>query len=239
MKLLLIFTLIILANSSINAQIIGTYSIRKLNNNISCDIFFFKNGHYLLDLQESLSDDFIEGMIFSDGTFSQKNNKITLKDKVHGYKIMLLQNNNELQVINGFNWLLKKSFVFLNKSVYNEEKHVPKLDTSSIIQKRNDYNKSHKPNIPLVTGVYENVRSSTSLNIQSNNKYKLLYKSIVLSEGIWTRKGNELALFDTAVKHTFYVLIDNNAIISCLLPGDYIGIVLYKTYLPKIVVDRL
>lgn len=234
MKLLLIFTMIILAYSSINAQITGTYSIRKLNSNISGDIFFFKNGHYLLDLQESLSDDVIEGMIFSDGSFSQKNNEITLTDKVHGYKIVLLKNNNELQVINGFNWLMKKSFVFFNKSVYNEEKHIPKINVSSFIRKRYEYKKSHKTGIPLYPGIYDDIRSRTSLNIQSNNQYSMMYKSIILSQGSWRRNGNELVLLDSALKQPFYVLIGNNVLISCLLPGDYVGISLYKIYKNKI-----
>jgi len=49
---------------------------------------------------------------------------------------------------------------------------------------------------------------------------------------MWKRQGNEILLFDTATKFFFYMLIDDNALISCLLPGEYAYRTFYKSYKP-------
>jgi hypothetical protein len=90
-----------------------------------------------------------------------------------------------------------------------------------LVQKEHkSYNISHNKLIPLYLGVYEDGQGY-KLSIQQNNKYKLEFKNIILSEGKWCRNTNELELKDINLRCSFYLLINNKKLVSKLLPGEY------------------
>ena len=232
MKLLLIIVMTVLFYCNVSAQLIGTYYMDLPNKIISCRLVFLKDGRYLLLLKEQVTNDQNEIMIFSDGRAIQKNNEITLIDRVLGYKMVMIKNNNLLKVINSFSWLKNKNFVFSDGSGSDSESTLRMIErfSGSISSKRIEYKRTHKNIINFFPGVYEDVRSPTSLNVRSDKQYILTYKNIILSEGMWKRQGNEILLFDVATKFFFYMLIDDNALISCLLPGEYAYRAFYKSY---------
>ena len=87
-------------------------------------------------------------------------------------------------------------------------------------KERKSYNISHNKLIPLYLGAFEGGQGY-KLSIQQNNKYKLEFKNIVLSEGKWCRNTNELELKDINLRCSFYLLINNKKLVSKLLPGEY------------------
>lgn len=94
-------------------------------------------------------------------------------------------------------------------------------------EERKNYKNAHVTFTPLIFGVFEN-EQGFKLNIQQNNKYKLEFKNIILSEGEWHRDDNVIELKDLNLKHSFYILIKDKILISKLLPGDYKGCSLIK-----------
>jgi hypothetical protein len=230
MKQVLLFcTILLFTSCPIFAQLTGVYSLNKLTENISCEIYFFKSNLYLIELYENVTTDQVEIMLFSFGNTSMKNNEITLTDKIHGYKILLLKNNKELVVKKSFSWLLNKHFVF--NTIYGppNEQIIPDLNLSSILQERRNFKHSNMTINTLYSGTYDD-GAGYSILIQSNKRYKLAYKNIIISAGAWSRNGNELILVDATLKCPFYVMIDKNALISKILPGDEdeFGTIFYK-----------
>ncbi len=218
-KVLLFCTIFLFINCPTFAQLKGIYSLNKFNEQITCDIYFFKSGRYLIELTENPTPDLIEAMVFSYGKFSQKNDEIRLIDKIHGYKMLLIKNNKELIVKKSFNWLLNRHFIFQTDYVYTKEIVIPELEASTVLQERNTFKHLHKALNILYSGTYT-AGEYYSILTQSNKRYKLAYKNIIISAGAWSRNGNELILVDATLKCPFYVMIDKNTLISKILPGD-------------------
>jgi hypothetical protein len=235
MKLLILFisTIAFISNTSF-AQLSARYTLDHFNKDMDCEICFSKNGHYYITLCESITNDIVETKLFSDGSYIQKSTEVSLIDQFHGYKLLLRKNNrNELLVIKGFNWLINKRFVFFDNSESSAKSIFPKLNPDSVLQERLAFKRLNKTLNTLYSGLYDNRKGST-LYIQTDKKYKLMFKDIIFSEGAWSRYGNELILVDAALKHPFYAMIGKNILISKLLPANYAGDTFYRYYGPKI-----
>ena len=142
----------------------------------------------------------------------------------------------------------EKGFIFLlNKTGYefgqSYEYNFKKTGIDSITQKkeREAYLQLHKDSYPhpLYLGVYESENNCQptrggklekghgyELNIQENFQYTLHYNRILILQGTWKRSGNELALYDESLQHSFYLLIGQDGLISKYLPGEYRGSIL-------------
>lgn len=224
----LIISLIIYTIGFAQSQITGIYSIDRFVENLECNIYFFKSGSYYIELTENVTSDINESLILSYGKFSLTNNEITLIDKVQDYKMQLTIDNNTLIVKRAFGFILNRRFVYYNIITSSEPKFLSSnLDAHMLKVERKSFSKTHLTLAPLNFGIFEN-EQGFKLNIQKNNKYKLEFKNIILSEGEWRRDDNELKLKDINLNHSFYVLINDKMLISKLLPGDYKGCSLIK-----------
>jgi len=225
----LIISMLISTIGSAQSQIIGIYSIDSIakNKNIECNIYFLKNGSYYLELSEQVSSDIIESLVLSYGKFSLTRNDITLIDKVHNYKMRLVKENKSLIVKQAYAFIINRSFVY--SCSINSAPGFPSssIDADMLQEERKNYKNVNKTFFPLYFGIYEN-EQGFKLFILQNNKYKLEFKDIILSEGTWLRRGNEIELKDLYLKHSFYILINGKMLISKLLPGDYKGLSLKK-----------
>jgi hypothetical protein len=226
--IILILNMIISTIGFAQCQITGIYSLDRFDENLECNIYFFKSGSYYIELSENVTSDIDEALVLSYGKFSLTNNEVTLIDKVHNYKMLLVVDNKTLRIKQAFNFLINKRFVFYNSITNSEPKFLSSNTDSLMLQEeRKSYKKSHKTLVSLNFDVFEN-EQGFKLNILQNNKYKLEFKNIILSEGEWRRDSNELELKDLNLKHSFYVLIDDKVLISKLLPGEYKGCSLNK-----------
>ncbi len=209
-------------------QITGVYSIERFDENLDCNIYFFKSGSYYIELSENVTSDIIESLVLSYGIISVTDNELTLIDQVHKYKIKLVVENNSLKVVQGFGFLLDKPFLYYNIITTSEPKFISSNTNSLHLQEeRERFKKAHLTLALLNFGVFEN-EQGFKLKIGQDNKYKLEFKNIIISEGEWLRFDNELEFKDIYLNHSFYALINEKVIISKLLPGDYKGCSLFK-----------
>ncbi|MCL2041752.1 MAG: hypothetical protein FWG84_06915 [Bacteroidales bacterium] len=211
-------------------QLSGLYS---LSDDSYCDIYFTNTGRYCIMLSAHLSDDILLDVPLSDGTYSILDNDIILTDKYLHYKMQLEYKNNELHVKEAFRFLQNKVFEFRRLSDFP---FIESYNISDFIlqQERNIYTSQYQSAFSLKAGQYRNAGqiSYFSLNLSPMGFYTLQYIIediiyLILSDGTWSRNGNELILYDTEVEHNFYMHIGKNKLISKLLPGDYEGITLY------------
>lgn len=211
-----------------NMKCKGISSTNIFGDNIDCNIYLFKSGNYYIELSDNVTSDIIDSYILSYGKFSLKNKELTLNDRVHNYKMKLIVGNKTLTVKHAFGFLINKKFIYYDSNP-DLELPVSKINVTRIQKEREIYKKTYKTLFPLSFGVYKNEETfQFKLNIQKNNKYKLEFRNIILSEGNWSRNGNELVLRDLILNHSFYALIKNRKLISKLLPGDNVGCVLIK-----------
>jgi len=229
----LIISMIITSIGFAQIQITGIYSIDRYTENLECNIYFFKSGSYYIELSENITSDINESLVLSYGNFSLTNNEVTLIDKVHNYKMQLVVDNKTLIAKQAFGFIKNKRFVYYSSITNSEPKFLSSNKEALMLQeKRKSCMKAFITLAPLNFGVFEN-EQGFKLNIQQNNKYKLEFKNIILSEGEWLRDDNELELKDLNLKHSFYVLINDKMLTSKLLPGDYKGCSLIKKMATK------
>jgi len=221
-------TVIISINNLIYSQLTGIYTLNESVGGTECNIYFYESDSYYIELSENVTSDIIESFVLSYGCYSSKKNEVIMTDKVHGYKMQLTPNKNQLKVKHAFNWLVNKEFSFYDNIYNNEPTFISsKTNASTARHERMNYENENKALFPLNMGVYE-TEQGFSLVLDSNNKYKLGIKNTIISEGTWNRERNELILFDTTLKHSFYALIGKDNLISKFLPGDDKGCRLYK-----------
>jgi len=207
----------------------GIYTFESVTDDLDCNIYFFENGNYYIELQGLVTTGIIESFVFSYGSYTLKNSQITLKEKIFEYIMIgiLNEDNKGITITNGFKWLLNKKFKFYSDHIGNEPIYDLGINALTIEKQRLAYNDIITNFIPLSYGWYEN-EQGFKLNIKSGGGYELIIKNVLFSEGDWCREKNEIHLYDRTFKSSFFMLIDNYKILSMLLPGDYRGLYLYK-----------
>ena len=232
----------IITVSFVQGQLSGYYYFRTSNKDVDCGLSLYKNGSYVIELGDDGELPILYATL-SYGTYSLSNNGIILKDVNHGFTLKLNHTApfKALYVEKGFVFLLNKTgYEFGETYEYEFEQ---KIGIDSIIQKkeREAYQQLYKDSYPhsLYLGIYESENNCQpnqrgewekgydyELNIQENFQYTLHYNRILILQGTWKRVGNELALYDESLQHSFYLLIGRDGLISKYLPGEYRGSIL-------------
>lgn len=204
---------------------------------VSYYIEFQKNGCYTLELGKNITNDIFNVTILSYGKFTSVNNIITLIDDAHGFKMKLKRLISDQIVFDkGFSFLKDKDFRFRYDS-HDLDCIDNNIDIKKQKQERDLYKQSHKILYPIQYTTYESVDNTFKdgkygiyetdraykFEINKDYSYRLYYKKVLVSEGVWKRDKNELLLLDEYLKHTFYMLISKDGLISKYLPGDYEG----------------
>lgn|GEM_PF-6299952 len=182
------------------------------------------NNKYYFKISSLYEDDMLTSNIISCGKYTVKGRTIVFEDKNNGYTFRY---KNKGEYLVGDN---KKPFFNLGEVKLEKwtEKSNPtewtQEDAVSIRRQRNNDNN----NVPQTFsyGTYVEQIMSIELKLRDNNTYSYsiggsdtYYDSIagyVLSEGTFSRNGNtnELILYDTNMKHYFYVFITENGLIE-------------------------
>jgi hypothetical protein len=131
-------------------------------------------------------------------------------------------------------FLKNKTATLKRLGYYNDYSDDLPINLASQEKERRVYLQSHKSLFTLRYATYEsednyqlNVKNKIEkghgyeLSIQEDHRYTLYYKKVLLLQGTWSRNGNELALYDESLQHTFYALIGDEKLISKYLPGEY------------------
>ncbi|MDP4278083.1 MAG: hypothetical protein Q8914_10695 [Bacteroidota bacterium] len=229
MRVLAIIFSMIMTFDFAQGQLSAIYTLKTKNKNVDCNIYFFKEGRYYMELTESATSDIIESLILSYGKYIKKGNLILFKDIVHDYEVEMLLDGNKLIVKRSFAFLMGNKFIYYSGNTEDELGIFKnRLNSNILHQERLDYKKQNKNLLTFKYGIYENKQGLKLVVFQSGKIYQLFYKEILISKGYWKRNGNELDLFDTALRHYFYALIGDKILISKLLPGDYQSCLLNK-----------
>ncbi|MDD6211144.1 MAG: hypothetical protein PUB21_11135 [Bacteroidales bacterium] len=220
-------------------QLSGCYFLWTLNKNVDCSISLFNDGRYSVELDEQVSEDWILSMVLSQGFYSIEDKTITLKDDNFGFEIQLERPyTKSVLAERGFVLFKGKTFIYQQDSGEADFWEESRIDSISLKKERETYLQQHKALYPLHFGTYESERNKINnrgergegndyeLTLQADHRYTLHYKRIPLLQGSWQRNGNELQLYDESLRHTFYLLIGEEGLISKSLPGEYLGIVL-------------
>jgi hypothetical protein len=138
--------------------------------------------------------------------------------------------SDELRFVQGFTFLLYQTFK-LYGITYKPEESIPSGYSSiRIRQERENYKKSHPNQYKLYYSQYSN--GDYIIDIQKEYKYVLRYRQLIISEGIWEKKGNELLLFDNSLQCMFTILIGKEGLIGKYLPGNFNNLILYEKNYP-------
>ena len=84
MRVLAIIFSMIMTFDFAQGQLSAIYTLKTKDKNVDCNIYFFKEGRYYMELTESATSDIIESLILSYGKYIKKGNLILFKDIVHG-----------------------------------------------------------------------------------------------------------------------------------------------------------
>ncbi|GHT25941.1 hypothetical protein AGMMS4957_21300 [Bacteroidia bacterium] len=230
--------LLFVSSSLANTSFDKMYSF-DISQDITGYIDFYKDNTYSLTFYDSPSD-MDEETTMSCGKYLVRDKKINLTDTIHGFKMQFrILSNNHIKSERGFVFMKNKDFQYRG----NTDKYQARTILYSIANQKKERKlyKKH-PLYPFLPCIYESENNTIDdkehgyfatglgyeLDFGEDNKYRLLYKSILIAEGKWEKAGNEIALFDFHLQHSFYVLISNGRLISKYLPGEYRGLFLYK-----------
>lgn len=214
-----------------HAPLSGIYTLQTQDKHVDCDIYLFKNGFYNVVFNEFETNDIVFVTILSYGNFVVKQNRIVFTDMAHRYTMEMEINDNEIVVKRSFYFLKNSKFIFYSENHESLPTELYSLvNVQKLKQERQNYQRLHKDLFALDSGTYKSneLEHPHLLHIRLPNQYQLEYKDIVMSKGTWRRVGNELILFDTELKCSFYALIGDKIIISKLVVGDYLEHVFKK-----------
>lgn len=217
MKIILLFICITIFSNAAFSQMSAVFSVEEIVKDIDCDIYFYQSGVYEVILSEYVTDDILSSRLLSYGNYKIRNGDIELTDKYNGNKMLFTQNNVWNITAKIFypgilnKKFVKSTFVIYEKPIFTRMKIMP------LNQERLKHKLKEKEENSLSYGIFKS-EGELKLNLQSNSTYILEYKKIILSKGIWSKEGNELRLKDCVLKHSFYIMIGKNVLLSKFLP---------------------
>ena len=235
-NLVLSFFLYFIMASS-NGQLSGVYCA-DLYKDVQYYLNFLDDGQYYMDMVEDITLNFLDKRAISIGHYSIEGKVVSLKDIVHNFQMELVINNDSLKMEKSFCFLNNKTFGFKTSYVdTNTLNFLKDYDSVSINQNRAEYKIQNRKIYPLFIGDYSSERRFRvfyyQLTLNRDSSYILSFKDVLISEGIWIRKGVELILFDKWLKKRFYLMIGKRVLISKLLPGDYESVMLKRSPSPR------
>ena len=196
----------------------GVFSIHEIEKNIDCDIYFYQSGVYELMLSEFLSDDVLLSILISYGHYTIRDGDFELIDNYNGHKMLFTCHSDYIIAKKIYPAMLNKKFVKSNFKIWDKPSYT-KMKIMPLNQERLKHKQEEKEENPLPYGIFKS-EWGFGLNLQSNYKYTLEYKKIILSKGTWNRVGNELRLQDSVLNHSFYIMIGKNVLLSKFLPEE-------------------
>jgi hypothetical protein len=226
---LLLYSLMTMAHG----QLAGVY-VADFTKKVEYYLRFSNDGQYYIDIIEHLTNDILDKRTMSIGYYIVDGKMVNLKDKVHNFQMQLNIDNDSLKMIDSFYLLKGKSFGF--RSTYVDAftlDWLKNFDSISVEKDRAKYKIKNYKLFPLANGIYLSNKCvqcefEYRLMINKDSTYNLYFKDLLISEGTWKRKGVELILYDTSLKHQFHLMIGHRVLISKLLLGDYESTVLQK-----------
>lgn len=203
-------------------------------NYLTAELFLYNNSQYELLFSEVYTSDHIGFYGVSYGSYIINDHRIRMTDARYGYNMEFIDSSQYVFAIKGLKWLFNKKFEkwrghFRGIPFFQEEALKPLEETIR------DFLKEQKAPHPLIIAFYEYGATKISpgwiLDIRSNHKYRLTFRNILISDGVWSRNPDEnvLVLLDATLNHSFHALIGENYIVVNLLSGYYEQLTLFRS----------
>jgi len=217
----LLFLTLILNIDKAQSQLSGIFSFN-FQTDAVCDISFYKDGLYEITINKIPSDDLGIVTTISFGKYTYNKGTITCIDQNNNFQTIFSYNPKYIKAKQAY-------FGFLNKKIpvsayFSIEpgsrpvflSYTKESKYKSINEFKAAFKKTHKIVYPFKTGVYDYSNFYT-LTINPDHNYFFKFFGSTLSKGTWTRKGNELVLYDEDLKSFFYYFIEKDKLIGGFL----------------------
>ena len=89
-------------------------------------------------------------------------------------------------------------------------------------------------NVPNYSGIYPAIKPGVysdplhCLILYSDYRYRWDILNQKISEGTWSQQGYIITFIDSSLDFPFHAIMDSHGLRSMLLPGEYIGVYLYR-----------
>jgi hypothetical protein len=180
----------------------------------SVAIYLYKDGKYAMEIT-CWNGDQGTGFIISSGRYKSYKTNHILKDSYNHFNMKLISKNGYLIIEKSF--LFTKNLKFQLDNNYSSFKEADFLDFPDTLEHKRILNKKTEViKYDLEFGKYigEGTLSDFNLNIRNSHRFELKVQDLILLSGTWKRTENELRLYDTTLKHTFFVFIAKNKLIN-------------------------
>ncbi len=197
----------------------NTYSVDIPNG--SCNISIFVDGKYEMWIDQWYGD-IGGGFTISSGKYQIKKNILVLIDSYNQFEMKFIFKNRFLIPEKSFIFAKDIKFEFFDSPTDSVSTFSDIPNANEITKKKFTNTKTVKYELHLGKYIGEGDLYSWYFNINSNQSFELKVEDLTLLSGTWERKGNELRLYDTTLKHTFFVFIAKNKLINYIF-NEQIG----------------
>ena len=214
-----IFLVLATITLTVNAQMNCVYTLNEKNNNeISINVYFYMSGDYEINMEEIVSNDIIYEYILSAGKYFLENNQIVCRDFFNGYETIFSIENESITPTLSFGFIKYKNFIRSSFQIHGEPT-LKSFKINKLSTIKNKYKSLLPDDIEFQIGEYKNPIGFT-LELNKDNKYRLTFKNIIISNGKWYICNKEIILYDCSLKHSFYAVKVNNELINYIFPWD-------------------
>lgn len=217
---ILLFSLISIFSGITFAQVSGHYSFDDPKEiEVSHSVSLYKNGTFEISIHESRTDDMGLEILLSYGNYILKNGNIELHDKYNGFNMRFEYHQYYLIAKKSYNGFVGNKFMKDDSSIKMENPFSEEIKIKTIKQRILTLNASNLKENVINSGIYEGEDVKFNLSLSVDHTYVYKYNSFVISKGKWCRNKNEIILFDSILKHHFYLFIGKNGLYNLFIPG--------------------
>ena len=180
----------------------------------------FNNGMCTIELYSYLTDDQVYYSTLFIGGYRWKNRTLRIEDNVNNYKFDLKKRRGRLKVISGFPFMIDRYFTNPESNQFGSP-DTSDFQKKTILSEIDDKISHNQPYYPLEYRLYAcRDLVKYSIDIKEDSTYSIVHGGLLLSEGIWERKGNKLYMYDEFLNCQYYAIIGDNELETYSINAD-------------------
>ncbi len=247
MKYLMIFFFVLFSQKNILESKAKYFHMTDVMENIGLNITLNTDNSYSM-IFTIQSDDMVDHIPLSIGTYKIKKNKIIFTDEFFNFTNVGLLNNDitsknkksheQIEIVKGFDWMEEKHSNFFTIIENNKD-----FDKKSIKKMLNNYKLQleildsisyYYKKCSFKTGIYSKFFFNANyfkIYINDDHSYKYFFNNKIVSNGTWKKSNNEIILHDKIFSKEYKLMIkEANQIVAVHLPLFYIEDIEFRTF---------
>ncbi len=219
-RLVLIMMLIIQIQISVFAQSLiyrGSFGLPKQNSYIE---LVLGDSEYTLKMCIDFSDIYMSFLLSFGQRFNDEDGTQVLYDKLNGFDMLLrAEGEKGFLLEKGFSGIAPMRLTYYRD--HAEFSSLPEMDFDSVRDQWERY-RSQTELRDFRCGLYEIVHPGVfKLEVSEDTTYRYFVNEIVVSEGVWKRRGNLLVFHDSCLGEVFSALIEDGYLVGSCFPGEF------------------